>query len=267
MIVDAQIHLWSKGETLPPHRAAPYLMDEVLDDMDDAKIARAIIHPPSWDPDSGEIAIAAAKAKPDRFAILGQFPLEDPASRNLVAGWKQQPGMLGMRFAFLSPERRQMFVDGSLDWLWAAAEKASVPIAMLANFALPKVSEIAARHPGLKLIVDHCGGVHRQKGDAAFATMPEVAALAKHPNVALKATGGPGYAADGWPYLSLGPRYRQMFDAFGPDRMFWGTDITRMPCSWPECVMAFNEATPWLSDADRAKVMGRAVCDWLGWKV
>jgi predicted TIM-barrel fold metal-dependent hydrolase len=26
LIVDAQIHLWSTDTTLPPHRAAPYLM-------------------------------------------------------------------------------------------------------------------------------------------------------------------------------------------------------------------------------------------------
>ena len=24
----------------------------------------------------------------------------------------------------------------------------------------------------------------------------------------------------------------QSYDAFGPQRMFWGTDITKMPCSW-----------------------------------
>lgn len=267
MIVDAQIHLWSKGETLPPHRVAPYLMEEALDDMDDAGIDRAIIHPPGWDPDSNQLAIEAAQAKPDRFAILGQFPLERPESRDLVAGWKSQPGMLGLRFAFLTTPRRQMFLDGSLDWLWAEAEKHQVPIALLANFALPTIGAIAARHPGLKLIVDHMGGVHREKGAAAFSTMPDLVALAKYPNVAVKATGGPGYAEDGWPYFGLATWYKQIFDAFGPDRMFWGTDYTRMPCSWPECVIAFHEATPWLTDADRENVMGRAVCAWLGWKV
>ena len=30
LIVDAQIHLWSKGKTLPPHRAEPYSMAQAL---------------------------------------------------------------------------------------------------------------------------------------------------------------------------------------------------------------------------------------------
>jgi hypothetical protein len=28
--------------------------------------------------------------------------------------------------------------------------------------------------------------------------------------------------------------------------MFWGTDITRMPCSWRQCVTLFTEELPWL---------------------
>jgi hypothetical protein len=47
--------------------------------------------------------------------------------------------------------------------------------------------------------------------------------------------------------------------------MFWGTDITRMPCSWRQCVTMFTEELPWLSGRDRELVMGRAVCAWLGW--
>ena len=58
---------------------------------------------------------------------------------------------------------------------------------------------------------------------------------------------------------------RQVFDAFGPERMFWGTDITKMPCSWRQCVTMFTEELPWLSAQDKELVMGRAVCKWWGW--
>ena len=54
-------------------------------------------------------------------------------------------------------------------------------------------------------------------------------------------------------------------DAFGPDRFFWGTDITRMPCSYRQCVTMFTEELPWLKGRDLELVMGRAVCDWIGW--
>src|SRR5258708_4502579 len=94
MIADAQIHLWSKGETMPPHQAEPYSMADALKDMDAAGVRRALIHPPSWDPDSHAQAEEAAVTYPDRFAILGQFPLDQKESRSLVAGWKKRPGML-----------------------------------------------------------------------------------------------------------------------------------------------------------------------------
>ena len=41
----------------------------------------------------------------------------------------------------------------------------------------------------------------------------------------------PGYAEDAYPFRSFHEHLHRCFDAFGPDRMFWGTGITRMPCS------------------------------------
>ncbi|HSE45126.1 MAG TPA: hypothetical protein VLA89_07330, partial [Gemmatimonadales bacterium] len=85
-------------------------------------------------------------------------------------------------------------------------------------------------------------------------------------NVAVKATGAPGYSGEAYPYSTMQTYLRQIFDAFGPDRMFWGTDITKMPCSWRQCATMFTEELPWLKGRDLDLVMGRAVCDWLGWK-
>ena len=95
-------------------------------------------------------------------------------------------------------------------------------------------------------------------GEAAYRFQPELLVLAKYPNVAVKATGQAGYAEDRYPFRSLHPHLRQVFDAFGPQRMFWGTDITRMPCSWRQCVTLFTEELPWLTGHDLELVMGRA---------
>ena len=32
----------------------------------------------------------------------------------------------------------------------------------------------------------------------------------------------------------------------GPRRTFWGTDLTRMPCAYYECITLFTEHLPWL---------------------
>lgn len=265
-VIDAQIHLWSKGETLPPHRTTPYLVEQALTDMDAAGVDAALLHPPSWDPDSGALAEAAAAAYPSRFAILGHFPLGQPESRALIDTWKQRPGMLGLRFAFMRANQLAQLTDGTIDWLWPAAEKARIPIALLVPDHMPLIGQIAARHPSLKLMIDHMGTLRGAKGDAAFPKMRELLALARHPNVAVKLTGGPFYASDAYPFRSLHKHYRAMYEAFGARRMFWGTDITKMPCSWRECVTHFRDDIDWIPPSDKTLIMGQGLCDWLDWK-
>ena len=186
-IVDAQVHLWRSGTPTPPHLATPYLVDDAIRGMDEAGVDGAILHPPaSWDPGSNEQAIEAAVAYPKRFAILGYPPLDKPDSRSLISTWKQRPGMLGLRLYFNKSHNRSWPMDGTLDWLWPAAEKAELPVALLAGDWLPLLGQIAARHPGLKLAVDHMGALRGAKGNAASPKMRELTALARLPNVAVK---------------------------------------------------------------------------------
>ena len=268
LIVDAQVHIWANHKpTNANHRQVEtYSADDLLAEMDEAGVHGAVIHPPaSWDPDSNELAVEAARRHPDRLAILGNFPLDAPASRGLVDGWKRRPGMLGLRFALLQPHQRTWPTDGTMDWLWPAAERAGLPIALLAATYLPTVGQVAARHPRLKLIIDHLGRPSGTKDDAAWANLSDMLALAKHPNIAIKATGAPSYSSAPYPYRNIHDHLRRIHDAFGPERMFWGTDITRMPCPWRQCVTLFTEELPWLAGRDLELVMGRAVCDWLDW--
>ena len=108
LIVDAQIHLWNAGNpTSPWHRQIPaYLKEDALKEMDAGGVDAAILTPHTpWDPNANELCMEAARAHPDRFAILGNFPLDKPESRALVDTWKQRPGMLGCRFTFIGPEQ------------------------------------------------------------------------------------------------------------------------------------------------------------------
>ena len=269
-IVDAQIHLWGSG--LPSNQShiqvTHFTAEEAIALMDEGGVNAAIIHPPGWDPNSTEMAFAAFRNYPGRFAIMGSVPLERPESCARIAGWRSQPGMLGLRYTFLSDPARRWLADGTLDWLWKAAEEAGVPIAMLATDSLAELGRIAERHPGLRLTIDHLGGRGGNttlKDAAAMTHIPQLLALAKHPNVAVKATGAPGYSAEAYPYPTMQRYLRQIYDAFGPHRMFWGTDITKMPCSWRQCVTMFTEELPWLNGSDLELVMGEALCAWWGW--
>ena len=96
--------------------------------------------------------------------------------------------------------------------------------------------------------------------------MPALLNLARLPNVAVKATGVPGYSAEAYPFPAMQDYVRQVFDAFGPDRMFWGSDISKMPCPWRECVTMFTEEMPWLGGDDLSRVMEGGVRAWWGWE-
>jgi predicted TIM-barrel fold metal-dependent hydrolase len=264
LIVDAQIHIWKNHKpTNPNHRqVSDFTADDVLKEMDEAGVNAAVIHPPGWDPDSNALAVEAARQHPERFGIFGNFPLDRPDSRTGIDRLKGRPGMLGLRFALLQPHQQTWLTDGTLDWLWPMAERAGMPVALIGGNLLPGVTQIAPRHPGLKLIVDHFG-----RPDKAWSNLPELLATAKFPNVALKATGAPSYSSEAYPYRDIHGHIRRLYDAFGPERMFWGTDITRMPCPWKQCVTMFTEELPWLSARDKELIMGRALCAWLGWKL
>jgi predicted TIM-barrel fold metal-dependent hydrolase len=237
--------------------------------MDEAGVDAAVIHPPGWDPNSTDMAFRAVRDHPGRFAIMGSVPLDRPESRaRIAAGWREQPGMLGLRYGFLGDPARRWLHDGTLDWLWTAAEAAGVPIAALATDSLTELGRIAERHPGLRLTIDHLGGrggTTTLKDAAAMTHMPQLLALAKLPNVAVKATGVPHYSSEAYPFPALHAYLRQVYDAFGPHRMFWGTDISKMPCSWRQCVTMFTEELPWLGEKDQRLVMGEALCAWWGW--
>jgi predicted TIM-barrel fold metal-dependent hydrolase len=267
-IVDAQVHIWGSGTPSGEHRKVPaFTAEALLAEMDAAGVDAAVIHPPvSWDPDSNALAEDAARRHPDRFAVLGQVPLDRrEESEPLLATWRQRPGQKGLRYALVRPEERRWHEDGTMDWLWPAAERAGLPVATMAWRFLPRLRAIAERHPRLRLIIDHCGLVRSAQDEAAFATLDELLPLAKLPNVAVKATGAPAYSTQPYPFRNIQDGLRRIYDAFGPTRFFWGTDITRMPCSYRRCVTMFTEELPWLTGRDLELVMGRAVCDWIGW--
>lgn len=266
-IVDAQVHIWSQGTPTGFHRKVPsYSADDLLKEMDAAGVDAAVLHPPGWDRDGNELAVAAAQRHPRRLAILGWFAVDRPENRAVVERWKSRPGMLGLRFAFTGPGQQSWLGDGSMDWLWPAAARAGLPIGLLAANFLPLVGRIAERHPGLRLLIDHMARERGAKDEAGFANLAELLALARHPNIAVKATGAPSYSSAPYPYRNIHDPLRRIYDAFGPERMFWGTDITRMPCSYRECVTLFTEELPWLKGRDLELVMGRALCDWIGWQ-
>ena len=117
--------------------------------MDAAGVDAAVIHPPaSWDPNSNELAVEAARQHPDRLAILGNFPLDKPESRALIDGWKKRPGMLGLRFVFLQPHQRAGRPTARSTGCGRPPSAPGCPIALLAGDSCPSSPRSPSAIPG-----------------------------------------------------------------------------------------------------------------------
>ena len=274
VIIDSQVHVWGPntperrwpaGRENQSQRPIPLGADELLRAMDAAGVDRVVLVQPSWEGDRNDLALEAARRNPQRFAVMGRFPVEAPDEAGKLATWRQQPGMLGVRLTLHRSPWREWFEDGVEDWLWPSAERARLPVMVYVPGLVKRLDGIAGRHPGLSLIVDHLALPMGTRDDAAFAALDEVLALARYPNVAVKVSALPCYTSEAYPFRGLHRHIRRVYDAFGPRRMLWGTDYSRLPCSYWEAILLFTEALDFLSAGDKEWIMGRAAAGWLGW--
>jgi L-fuconolactonase len=274
-VVDAQVHVWrpeAPDRPWPPggaeralamHRQEPISGAALLAEMRDAGVDRAVLVPPFFEGYRNDYAVACASEAPESFRGMARVDLRtgDPGPvRELL----QDPVVAGVRLVFLPADAGRVD-DPAADWFWSFAEAEDVPVMLLASGQLDALGDLARARPGLRLAVDHLG-LTGQATDAAVG--PEIAklvALAERDNVSVKTTAAPCYSTEPYPYPALHPFLRQLYDAFGPERLFWGSDLSRLRGSYPDLVRLFREDLDFLSPADVEAVMGGSVLRWLDW--
>ena len=175
----------------------------------------------------------------------------------------------GLRWVmFYGDQTVERMTEGEFDWIWPLMEKEGIP----KSRCWPGCSsESSARSPrpihASPLIIDHCG----LKVLAPRAPMPWSISTScwrsrSCPTSRSRRPPRLTYSAQPYPFRSLQrPAAYRLFDAYGPDRFFWGTDMTRMTCTYRQCVTHFTEELPWLAGQDLEKVMGRGLAKWVGW--
>lgn len=275
LIADSQVHVWGANTAERPwparahaQREIPLGHEELLKEMDAAGVQRLVIVPPSWEGDRNDLALAAAKAHPDRFAIMGRFNPEAPDAREAIKGWRNQPGMLGMRFSFHIPVLQQPLIEGKFDWVWAEAEKQGIRLMILVPQHMVEVIDgVAARYPDLKIVMDHMALTSGKPFDETFKDFDKLLPIAKRPNVAVKASALPCYSAELYPFTRVQAYAHKAYEAFGGKRTFWGSDLSRSPVPYRQQIDMWLKDAPWLKEEDKAWVMGRGICEWLGWPI
>ena len=265
-VVDAQIHVWRRV-AVPglEHRPEPLGYEQLLPLMDASGVERAILIPPGFAGDGNAEALRAATEVPSRFGVMGRLPLDVDKAPGMLAGWLRVRGMLGVRISFHADPNRTLLHEGRLGWFWEALQEQDIPFMTFPPHLLGEIRRVAERFPGIRVIIDHLGAASERTLSAYEAAIEELIKLAPLPNVAVKASTLPYYSQKEYPYEDLHAGFCRVLTAFGPTRVFWGSDLTRLRCSYEEAVGMMYELAC-MGALEREYVMGRALCEWLRWE-
>src|SRR3989337_2941964 len=160
LIVDSQVHIWGANTPERPwpagrenqsQRPVPLGAEELLGAMAAAGVDRVVIVPPSWEGDRTDLALAAALRYPNRFAVMGRFPVETAAEGGQLPTWRKQTGMLGVRLTLHRDPWKSWLENGAIDWFWPAAEGAGLPGVVEGPGLGERLGGLAGRHPRLHI--------------------------------------------------------------------------------------------------------------------
>jgi L-fuconolactonase len=244
--VDAHHHLWDPGR-----RAYPWMDESVaairrpfgVADLDAAAgpegfEATIAVQAVSSLEETEELLDVAATS--GRVAgVVGWVDLADPEAAATLAALRDRPGgraLVGVRHQVHDePDPDWLLRDRVLDGLATVAAAGLVYDLLVRERELPAARVVAERLPELTLVVDHLAKPRIREG-AMEPWAGDLAALARHPNVACKVSGLVTEADwTAWTPAQLVPYVAHAAEVFGPERLLFGSD-------WPVCLLAAGYA-------------------------
>jgi L-fuconolactonase len=235
--------------------------------LDANGVQGAVLVPPSWNGWDNGYSLDAAVAQPKRFTVMGRFNFQAADAKERLRTWRDQPGMAGIRF-FISGEPWMQLLAPEQRWIWEIAEESRLPLMATIPGNIAAFEPILQQCPHLRLIIDHAGRHPRgAQDDGAWADADQLHALARFKHVGVKVSSLPCFSTQTYPFKNLHTPIRKLYDVFGPERLMWGSDATRLTCPYGENIRLFTEALDFLSSSDKEWIMGRALAQALDWKI
>lgn len=219
----------------------------------------------------GTVVVQAADSLADTDSML------EAASRHAwiagVVGWLPLANRgaaereLGARAGQLCGVRHLIHWDPDPEWLLrpevqpglALLAEERLPFDVVAVFPdhLPLVPAVATAHPDLILVIDHLAKPpFRSAGWERWAE--DIRRAASCPTVRAKVSGLDTAAGPGWTVAELRPAWDVALEAFGPDRLLFGTDwpVCRLVSAYGDVVAGMLELTAELSPTERDRILG-----------
>lgn len=274
-VIDTHMHVWSgdperfpfahpfDANFKPPKIAAT--VELLLKEMNEFGITHCVLvqvvgH--GWD---NRYLAHCLKAHPKRFRGQGLIEPTDPKVADKLDSWVREHGLSGMRF---SP----MYYQGKDDWLNAKASDAlwqkATDLGAIFNYfittqQLPKLEDMIRRFPKVPVVIDHLARVDLKAADP-LPEFKKLLALARHASVWVKVSELSVLSPSSkYPYKDTFAWVRRMYDAFGPDRLLWGTGFpgaTRAQAGRPslrEELDLIRKEIDFFTAEDREKILGR----------
>jgi L-fuconolactonase len=253
-IIDAHAHVWALDPAAYPWQptfgyipSVPAPPDALLSVMARLGVAHAVlVQPSAYGPDH-RFLFDTVRDHPDRFLPVG---LVDPADSSMGAAAASLvgDGCVGLRVN-LSLDLRRAAIQAD-ESRWAELEGSDVPICLRATPAHHElVKRVLARHPGLRLVVDHLG--LPDPGRPA-ATLARLAELATFENCYIKVAGLCRLSDSTPPGRDVESVVRGALRLFGSSRLLWGSDF---PNADYRAAVSTLESMSTVNAADRDRLM------------
>jgi L-fucono-1,5-lactonase len=264
--VDAHQHVWSIESGLydwpTPAESELYrsfAMPDVLPSQRSSRIDRSILVQAANSLADTDRLIAEADRHGTVAAVVGWLPLDDPAAAEAALEAREGQPISGIRH-LIHRESDPDWLDrptlaGGFDLL--GQRRLAFDVVAVFPDHLPLVPKVADRHPDVTFVIDHLAKPpFRADGWDRWSTQLSVAAA--RPNVYAKLSGLDTAAGPGWSIDEITPAIDLALEAFGPDRLMFGSDwpVCRLVSTYGQVVDAIDASVSRLSGYERASIMG-----------
>jgi L-fuconolactonase len=175
-------------------------------------------------PDNNEFVAGLCRKNPDRFVMLAEIPVCSKKREYLLEKTLRAWPAFGFRYMAQSGENPRDWMEPECDSFWKRTNAENLLVALsLTSAQAARLGPLIERYPNVRWLLDHMA---RPRFDMTSKEYRGVLRLARYPSVFVKLSGFYAFTARSseYPYLDVARFIRSLRDAFGSERLLWGSD-------------------------------------------